>query len=76
MITFNSLSFFPPTINQVIPKTMINFNALFIGILLAVVAVAANGLLDANSQHWPPSVRSIMKSMMMMDEDADANGGV
>lgn len=55
---------------------MVNLNALFIGILLAVVAVAANGLLDANSQHWPPSIRSMMKSMMMMGQgmgDDDGN---
>lgn len=61
--SFLSLAF------QVIPKTTVNLNALFIGILFAVVGVAANGLLDAKSAPWQ-TFRSSMSQMMMAGSDS------
>ena len=48
---------------QVLPKTTFNLNALFIGILFAVVGVVANGLLDAKSAAQWQTLRSAMGHM-------------
>ena len=49
---------------QVLPKTTFNLNALFIGILFAVVGVVANGFLDAKSAAQWQTLRSALEPMM------------